>query len=160
LVYWLEGAVEVIDQNKYLIRLSETLCPLVWDGPLSALSPAEQVFVCVYDMEREVNNGGFAQFFTNAPGQYTTETVQALETIGARSMADIVRTAAAILFPDGKVPVDQDERLAILEAAGERVGKDLLELDDRFCQYPDDLAALLFGYIQCHRSSVRGTGDA
>jgi hypothetical protein len=58
----------MVGQNQYLINLSETLCPLVSDANLTALSEAEQVFLCVYELESEVNNGGFDLFFRNLPG--------------------------------------------------------------------------------------------
>ena len=49
-------------------------------------------------LEGEVNNGGFHQFFYNSAGDRTTETIQALEIVGAFAMADIVRRAAQ-MFP-------------------------------------------------------------
>jgi len=150
----------MVDKNQYLISLSETLCPLVWDAPLKELSAPEQVIVCVYELEREVNNGGFDQFFRNSPGQYVLETVQALEAIGAPSMAEITRNAVALAFPDGNIPADQDERSDILDAAGETLGEQLSKLDDRFYEYPDDLTELLFSYVQVNRDSIRGAEPA
>ena len=47
-----------------------------------SLCPAEQVFICIDQLEREVNNGGFHQFFWNSAGDNTPETLAALEQIG------------------------------------------------------------------------------
>lgn len=150
----------MVDQNQYLIDLSEVLCPLVWDSPLGALSSAEQVVVCVYELEREVNNGGLDQFFRNSSGQYAVETLKALETIGAMSMAEIARTATDLVFPDGNVPADQEARDKLLDAGGDSLQGSLGELDSRFCEYPDDLTALLFSYVQTHIDSIRGAEPA
>ena len=44
---------------------------------------AERVFVLVENVEREVNNGGFDQFFDNSSGDNAHESHQALLTMGA-----------------------------------------------------------------------------
>jgi len=150
----------MVDPNEYLIELSEKLCPLVWEAPLGDLSKEEQVFVCVYELEREVNNGGFDQFFRNSFGQYARETVGALETIGAASMAELARTAVAEAFPPGVVPSDEDERFDALDSAGDDLVDKLNSLDQRFCEYPDDLTALLFAYVQANHESIRGATPA
>jgi hypothetical protein len=124
-----------------------------------ALSPAEQAFVCVYELEAEVNNGGFDQFLRNSPGQHALETVAALEAIGASSMAEITRQAVALIFPDGTVPRDQADRISRLDA-DEGTLDELQSLDRRFYEYPDDLTELLFRYVQRHRESIRGAKPA
>lgn len=158
--YQLGRITSMVDQNEFLIQLSEALSPLVWDAPLATLTPAEQVFVCVYEIEREVNNGGFDQFFRNSAGQYAAKSPQALEAIGATSMATIARQAVTTAFPDGEVPADRDEREDHLDAAGSDVESRLQELDEQFCRYPDDLTILLFQYVQKHHDSVRGARPA
>ena len=112
--------------------------------------------MCVYELEREVNNGGLHQFFTNSPGQYARETIQALTAIGATSMASITREAVGLAFGDIPVPSDQDERAAVLDAGGEAMYEKLQELDGRFYEYPDNLTELLFAYVQENRESIRG----
>src|SRR5262245_33332340 len=133
----------MVDPNKYLIDLSEKLCPLVWDAPLSELSKPEQVFVCVYEVERELNNGGFDQFFRNSPGQYAAETVLALDEIGATLMAATVRAATELVFTQGEVPADQDERNDLLDDVEGPLEEKLAELDARFLEYPENLTRLL-----------------
>jgi len=61
------------------------------------MNPQEAIDLVV-DLEDEVNNGGFHQFFNNSPGDNTAETVQALEAIGATLVANIL-TRAAASFP-------------------------------------------------------------
>ena len=150
----------MVDHNKYLIQLSEVLCPLVWDAPLAVLSPAEQVFVCVYDLESEVNNGGFDQFFRNSPGRYGRQAVDALDVIGATHMAEITRRATTLAFSGGNIPEDQDARGDALDAAGTPLEDALSECDNDFYRYPDDLTELLFRYVQDHKNTIRGVAPA
>jgi hypothetical protein len=105
-------------------------------------------------LEREANNGGFDQFFANSSGDTAQETVKALETIGARAAADIVRRAIAT-FPGGAPAADREERLDQLDAAGEEREGLWDALDQEFYSYPDDLAALMRRYVQAHRAEFR-----
>src|SRR4051812_7921032 len=70
------------------------------------LKPGE-VRQLVTELEAEVNNGGFDQFFFNSAGDQTARTIGALEFIGAKHTAAIVRAAAA-KFPGGMPPADRE----------------------------------------------------
>ena len=97
------------------------------------------------ELEAEVNNGGFHQFFYNSAGDNTAETIEALEAIGASRMADILRKSAA-LFPGGMPPKERFARQDILlELFPETEGFE--ELDAEFYAYPDDLASLLKKFV-------------
>jgi hypothetical protein len=95
--------------------------------------------------EGEVNNGGFHQFFYNSTGNETAEIIQALEKIGARKVADIVRRAAA-KFPGGMPPKDRFVRQDLLLDRVDPEIKIFDELDEEFYSYPDDLQGLLEKY--------------
>jgi uncharacterized protein DUF4375 len=105
---------------------------------------AQPVFDLVKALEDEVNNGGFDQFFYNNAGDNTMETIQALETIGAVKIADVVKRAAA-MFPGGMPPRDRFARQDILLENFPRA-EAFEALNDEFYAYPDDLAGLLAAY--------------
>jgi len=92
-------------------------------------------------LEGEVNNGGFHQFFYNSAGDNAMETIRALETIGAASMADIVKRAA-LMFPGKMPPKDRFLRQdVLLENYPDPAA--FWELDQEFYGYPDNLSELL-----------------
>jgi hypothetical protein len=96
-------------------------------------------------LEAEVNNGGFDQFFFNSAGDRTCDIIYALEAIGAKHTAAIVRSAAS-KFPGGMPPVDRDARQGLLL---EQVSpdSDAFESDDQaFFAYHDDLESLVNAY--------------
>jgi hypothetical protein len=101
---------------------------------------AARVYMLVRELEDEVNNGGFHQFFYNSAGDETAETVDALEIIGADAMADILRRAME-RFRDGVVPKERFARQRVLPEPSS-----LVDLDMEFYAYPDDLAELLAEY--------------
>jgi hypothetical protein len=104
----------------------------------------QEVVDLIDAVEGEVNNGGFHQFFYNNAGDNTMETIQALETIGATKMADIVRRAAA-MFPGGVPPKDRFARQDVLLETFPRA-EAFESLNDEFFAYPDDLARLRAQY--------------
>ena len=104
----------------------------------------DQVPEFITDLEDEVNNGGFHQYFYNSAGDNTAETIQALEKIGALKIADILRRAAG-RFPDGMPPKERFTRQDVLlkDFPDTQVFRDL---DEEFYDYPDNLADLLRKY--------------
>ncbi|HEX5413602.1 MAG TPA: DMP19 family protein [Terriglobia bacterium] len=105
----------------------------------------KQITTLVENLEAEVNNGGFDQFFYNSTGDNTEEAIQALEAIGASSMAEILRRAAG-KFPDGMPPKDRVARQDLLLQISPD-GHAFEDLDSQFCGYPDDLSGLLAKYV-------------
>ena len=96
------------------------------------------------ELEAEINNGGFDQFFFNSAGDYTEETIQALIKIGAFRTAEIIKKAAS-KFPDGKPSKDRDERQEELEMISPD-SEAFEDMNEEFLAYEDDLASLVANY--------------
>ena len=141
------------EPEAFLISLSERLWPIA-NERFSDLSASERVFILAWEVEAEVNNGGFNQFFFNSAGDRASATAAALRAIGAERMASIVDRANS-LFPEGP-PADRSVRQNFLE--GIDPDTELFEeLDKEFYSYPDDLSALLYRFVTEHRSDIRST---
>jgi len=99
----------------------------------------------VNDLEMEINNGGFDQFFFNSTGDRAHETIDALLAIKASHTADILKSAVD-KFPNGTVPTDRGERQTLLE--GVSPDSEAFEIEDKkFLEYKDDLSSLLADYL-------------
>ncbi len=98
----------------------------------------------VSNLEAEINNGGFDQYFFNSAGDKTVETIRALERIGANKTASIVKDAAA-KFPDGQPSPDRNERQKQLEVVSPESDA-FEEQDNAFLAYTEDLLALVTGH--------------
>jgi hypothetical protein len=61
------------------------------------LTEEERIVLAVEGLEREVNNGGYSQFFTNSSGEYAPVIVDALLRIGCPETAGITSRAIAVL---------------------------------------------------------------
>jgi len=91
---------------------------------LAALDEREQTLFLVWSFTAEVDNGGFEQFFFNSGGGYASETVDALERIGAADVGALLRRAID-LFPHAVVPRELEARNAALDQLGD-------DADERF----------------------------
>jgi hypothetical protein len=142
----------MVEREAFLLELSERIVPLVWEVPWSEVSSAKRIFISVWQLEAEVNNGGFHQYFWNSSGNLAADTPAALEAIGAIRTAEIVERANG-LFGAGP-PVDERLRLAALESIDENVFE---SLDEEFLAYPDDLSALLYDFVVENEDAFRAS---
>lgn len=105
-----------------------------------------QVAICVHQLEAQVNNGGFEQYFYNSSGMFALETILALRTIGALKTASLLEAAILIGYPTG-YPADSSFHQKLLANSDESMEK-LGELDNEFYSYSDDLSGLVNAYLR------------
>lgn len=116
---------------------------------MSVLSACERAFYITQLLEMEVNNGGFSQFFFNSAGDYANEVPIVFESMGAVKTAEICRDANSI-YGDS-VPVDWEERQAILLDLEDEFDTYLSRCDDAFFAYEEDLYILIRDFVLNHR---------
>ena len=118
-----------------------------------ALRPQERVIVAIEALEREVNNGGYSQFFVNSSNQYAGEIVEALETIDCPRVAATTRRAMAALALEGDVSPSAIE--AKLVDDDDELEETLSQCDQEFYANADeDIARRLFSYIKANRTEI------
>ncbi len=116
------------------------------------ISSEERCILAVEALEREVNNGGYHQFFVNSSNEFVPDIVSALGAIGCPTTAQITSDAIALLQIEGELT-----REACDEAASERyeeLSEPLGECDSRFYAYEDPIADRLFAWIQQNKALV------
>jgi hypothetical protein len=133
-----------------LIRISEAVWAREAKVGVKTLSAAERVFLSVWNLEAEVNNGGFEQYYMNSAGDNALETPGALREIGATQAAAIVEEANSLFGPSGP-PADRDARTRALESLGKTATDAFETLDTRFQEYPDNLEDLLRQFVDRRR---------
>ncbi|NOT52744.1 MAG: DMP19 family protein [Chitinophagaceae bacterium] len=133
----------LIEIYDYISKLGDTLDPL---------TEPQKNFYYNQELEREINNGGFSQFFYNSSGDFAHETLTSLRAIGATKTANILQQAID-QFPDSIVPKERLHRQNILEQIHDKAGEIWDQLDEKFYKYEDNLYDLNWGYIKQNRSS-------
>ena len=139
------------DTNGSIIEIDNFICELcAWGDEMTKLTDQQRNFYYNQSLEREINNGGFSQYFSNSSGDFANETVKSLRLIGADKTADILEQAIAE-FPNKTIPQDSDERQELLEAIEEAASENWEKLEQRFFAYEDDLNTLNLDYVRQHQ---------
>ena len=141
-----EGILKEKNIHDAIMAIDDLLFP-IFDKKPHKLSPPEVNFCCIQDLEREVNNGGFHQFFLNSSGDYAHEVITALKSIGSVKFLRLTELAIKE-FPNGQVPKNRDERVEILWQIEGKANPVWETLEDEFYQYEEDLDRLLLDYIK------------
>lgn len=139
----------VTSANDDLVKLAET--SRVWKTPEKDLTEPERVFMAVWELESQVNKGGFEQYYSNSSGDLAWFCPNALETIGAPHTAELVRRAN-LMFGEGGPPRTREMRHGELP----KLDKAQLEVMDKtFLAHEEDLLLLLHNYVAGHREQIR-----
>ena len=149
----LDSLLSSADTNNTVIKLDNHICKLCsWGDDLERLTPPQKHFFFNQNLEREINNGGFNQYFYNSSGDYAHETLASLQAIGTNTNADILQQAID-QFPSSNVPKNRQERQNVLEQIAAKAKEVWENLDQKFYAYEDDLNELNLQYVKQHRRS-------
>ncbi len=116
------------------------------------LTNEERVVLAVEALEREVNNGGYDQFFANSSREFAPTVVGALQRIGCKKTATITQKAIKALGTsdltaeaiDAAMAGDDEQRLAQLNRC-----------DDSYCKSTEPIAERLLAFIKANKTSIR-----
>jgi hypothetical protein len=144
-----------MDKNKYLIDLSESERTDLGRLEFEKQTEPQRVFSAIWELEAEVNNGGFSQFFFNKDSDLIIYAPAALRAIGAVSCAGTVDRAIDVVAP---LLPEWNARREKIAALGEEQEDRLDALDSEFYAYPDNLTDLLFDYVALHPEAFGPVG--
>lgn len=119
---------------------------------IDSLTTEERVILVVEALEREVNNGGYSQFFLRSSNEYAPMVVAALERIGCPEAARLTKQAIDIVGVDSTT-ANHSYPDAIAELASERV-EALERCDTEYFGVVGDLAVRLFQFIKSERARI------
>lgn len=123
-----------------------------------AMSNEELVILAVEGLEREVNNGGYRQFFENSSNEYVDIIVESLEKINCPFTADLTKKAIKLLGVTGDLSIESiekafdidEDKLEIMEESfGILDGKYFAENTD------GSIVDKLFEYIKANRDKIK-----
>jgi hypothetical protein len=118
----------------------------------ASLSKEERIVLAVRALDREVNNGGFDQFFRNSAKKFAPEVVKSLTRIGCRRTAKITQRAINALH-SGPLTVARIE--AAMRKANEVRDRELERCDELFYRTPQGIPSRLFTFIKANCRRIR-----
>jgi len=140
-LYEILGAIEVLVGSKISRNLPTSL--------------AERAVFAFTWLAREVQNGGFHQFFVNSAGDFWEDVLNGLVAIGDENGLDLFRRALSI-FPDSSPSADrptrQDQLEELEEQDEDRLWDQLKSVTDHYFVAPFPKWELVFQYVKGHRN--------
>lgn len=115
------------------------------------LTTEERIVLAVEGLEREVNNGGYDQFFVNSSREFAPIIVNALQRIGCKKTANITQKAIDAL---GISDLRSDAIEAVACAHDEKLGAKLSRCDDSYYKSTEPIAERLFAFIKANKASI------
>jgi len=116
------------------------------------LSTTETTILAIESLDREVNNGGFHQFFVNRP-EHAHHTSKALREIGCPETADLLDQAIKILGIKESFSAREINEIAIDSSKNQ--DEELGKLDELFYRRTlEDISGKLFQHIVENKSDI------
>jgi Domain of unknown function (DUF4375) len=128
---------------------------LMW---FDELPRVEQALIAIWELEQEVYNGGFMQYFQNSSGNRVPFICEILRGVGANKVASVVERAIALAGPG--IPWDDElRRYAMLNTLSHENKSTLSRMSHEFYEQLDDLNLMLFRYLSKHRDLIDAPKD-
>jgi len=120
----------------------------------SKLNEGELTILAVEALEREVNNGGYHQFFLNTP-EHAPAVVKALQRIDCPETAKITALAVSLLGLKERFTAEDVTKAFEKDSSGKLV--DILSdrCDQPYQSSGEPIADRLFAFIRTNRSAIR-----
>ena len=151
----IDKVLQYPDQEKSIMEIDSFLnVKCDYGKKIERLNASEKTFLLIENLETEVHNGGFDQFYFNSSGDFANETVTALKEIGAFKTAEIVRTANSE-FKNGNVSKIRIERQNEQEIIREKATETWNKCDELYYRYEDDLSSLLIKFVRNHKQDFK-----
>jgi hypothetical protein len=115
------------------------------------LNDEERIVLAVEALEREVNNGGYDQFFVNSSREFAPIIVGALQRIGCKKTANITQKAIKAL---GISDLRSDAIEEVICTRDEERRNRLNRCDDSFYKNTEPIAERLFAFIKANKASI------
>jgi hypothetical protein len=116
------------------------------------LTQAEITVVAVEALEREVNNGGYDQFFVNSSRNFVWTIVDSLKRIGCEKTARITDQAIAALGITDLTP-EAIEKVMAKESIKRR--KKFNQCNDAYYQSGESIEDGIFGFIKANKAGIK-----
>ncbi|MBZ5690058.1 MAG: DMP19 family protein [Acidobacteriia bacterium] len=117
-----------------------------------ALNKEERTILAVRALDREVNNGGYHQFFCNSSKRFAPEIVQSLSRIGCRRTAKITQRAINAL---SAAPLTVARIEAAMRKTSEERDRELERCDEWFYRTPQGIPRRLYAFIKTTSERIR-----
>lgn len=115
------------------------------------LTEEERIILAIEALEREVNNGGYGQFFVNSSREYVPIIVHSLRRIGCPVTAELTQKAINVVQQQ---PMTTEEVQNGTWEENEERSEALNECDTIYFQRSENIEVQLFEFIKANRDKI------
>jgi hypothetical protein len=159
---WLEGYTgQSVDQilalegeyrtDSLVLALEQAISQKAKRDGMHNLTNEERVVLAVEALEREVNGGGYDQFFTNSSREFASTIVDSLKRIGCMKTANITQRAIKALGTSKLTAEAIDTRLGADDKNRE---KQFRRCDDAYYSTAEPIADRLLAFVKTNRAGI------
>ena len=158
---WLEYTGQTTSEllaSKNTHIIASLLCAFEWGiqaktgpGGEEDLTRDERMVLAVMALQREVNNGGYSQFFTNSSRRFILIIVECLQRIGCDATAAITERAIGALNVELVSPDSVSG--AALNADADK--KNVLDMLDKEFYKLSEIEPRMFNFIEAHQNNIQ-----
>jgi hypothetical protein len=145
----LEGMYRI---DSLVRAFEQAITQKVQRGGVQSLTDEERIVLAVEALEREVNNGGYDQFFVNSSREFAPKVVSALQRIGCKKTATISQRAIKAL---GISDLASEAIDAAMAGGDEQRLSRLNRCDDSYYKCAEPIAERLFAFIKANKAGIR-----
>ena len=124
------------------------------------LPQALKVNYFIWELEGEVNNGGYEQYFGNSSGYYKDKIVGALQIVGAYKAADITQRAITLnskLTNNSSDALEEEVSIALYELDGEFYDVGQGDIGQKPDMYVRQNAGIIHDWMKLHAQEYLNT---
>jgi len=151
----IQAALDVADETDAFLQITDVIYDKESEAGYEELTEAEQTVYCIDSLLREMENGGFAQFFHHDSGANTADTMEALERIRSAKVLAVFQEVVNF-FPDGEVPKDEDDRISLFDQIESELTDEIAACDDKFYDAGENLVELTLKFVSKNLKAFRG----
>ncbi len=118
---------------------------------MQSVTDEERIVLAVEALEREVNNGGYDQFFKNSSREFAPTIVASLQRIGCNQTANITQKAVEAIAGSGLTEEAID---TVMTSDDEQRLAKLNRCDDAYYKNAEPIAERLFEFIKANRVGI------
>ena len=150
----IQAALDVADETDAFLQITALIYDREAEHGFADLTRAEKTVYCIDCLSREMENGGFGQLFHHDAGALCLDMLEALEQIRAPNTREVFQQMVNF-FPNGEVPVNEDERIETFDQFASELVDEIAECDDRFYDAGENLVELTLKFVAKNTSQFR-----
>ena len=137
--------------DSLVLAFEEAISQRAQRHGMQSVTDEERIVLAVEALEREVNNGGYDQFFVNSSREFAPIIVDALRRIGCKKTATITQKAVKALGTSELTPESIE---AVISGTDEDRLAKLNRCDDSYYMSGEPIAERLFTFIKKNKASI------